>query len=76
MDSIKKRMEELERIIEEANYNYYTLDNPTISDYDYDKYLHELKDLEENIHTLKVKPLQHKKWGCLDKFRKLLIKNQ
>ena len=46
MESIKKRMEELEIIIEEANYNYHTLDKPTISDYEYDKYLHELKDLE------------------------------
>lgn len=76
MDSIKKRMEELERIIEEANYNYYTLDNPTISDYDYDKYLHELKDLEEKYPHLKSKTTPTQKVGgvVLDKFRKVTHK--
>ena len=28
----KKRIEELVKIINEADYNYHTLDNPTISD--------------------------------------------
>ena len=38
-----KRIEELTNIINEANYNYHTLDNPTISDYlMYDKLLNEL----------------------------------
>ncbi len=73
MDSIKKRMEELEIIIEEANYNYHTLDNPTISDYEYDKYLHELKDLEEKYPHLKSKTTPTQKVGgvVLDKFKKV-----
>ena len=29
MEEIKQRMEELANILEEANYNYYVLDNPT-----------------------------------------------
>ena len=42
-----KRYEELIKIINEADYNYHTLDNPTITDQEYDKYLRELFDLEE-----------------------------
>ena len=43
---IEKRYEELIKIINEADYNYHTLDKPTISDQEYDKYLRELFDLE------------------------------
>lgn len=74
MESIKKRMEELEIIIEEANYNYHTLDKPTISDYEYDKYLHELKDLEEKYPHFKSKTTPTQKIGgvVLDKFKKVI----
>ena len=44
---IEKRIDELINIINEADYNYHTLDNPTITDQEYDKYLRELFDLEE-----------------------------
>lgn len=40
------RIDELVEILNEANYNYYVLDNPTITDQEYDKYLRELIDLE------------------------------
>ena len=43
----KARIEELVKILNEANYNYYVLDNPTITDQEYDKYLRELINLEE-----------------------------
>jgi DNA ligase (NAD+) len=33
--------------IEEHNRNYYVLDNPTISDYDYDMLMRELREMEE-----------------------------
>ena len=36
---MKERINELVNILEEANYNYYVLDNPTITDQEYDKYL-------------------------------------
>ena len=39
MEEIKQRMEELANILEEANYNYYVLDNPTITDQEFDSYL-------------------------------------
>lgn len=41
------RINELVSILNEANYNYYVLDNPTITDQEYDKYLRELIDLEQ-----------------------------
>ena len=50
---IKNRMDELIRILNEANYNYYVLDNPTISDQEFDKYLRELIELEMEYPDLK-----------------------
>ena len=44
---MKERMEELIEIINEADYNYHTLDNPTITDQEYDRYLRELFEIEE-----------------------------
>ncbi len=41
------RINELVEILNEANYNYYVLDNPTITDQEYDKYLRELIELEK-----------------------------
>jgi len=46
MNSPKERMDELVKIINEANHNYHVLDNPTITDQEYDKYLRELITLE------------------------------
>ena len=43
----KERIDELVNILNEANYNYHVLDNPTITDQEYDKYLRELINLEE-----------------------------
>ncbi|MDD6879664.1 MAG: NAD-dependent DNA ligase LigA [bacterium] len=43
---MKERYEELIKIINEADYNYHTLDNPTITDQEYDKYLRELFEIE------------------------------
>ena len=49
----KERIEELTNILNEANYNYYILDNPTISDQEFDKYLRELMELEMEYPNLK-----------------------
>lgn len=43
---ILKRIEELTAIINKANYEYHTMDNPSITDYEYDMYLKELVKLE------------------------------
>ncbi len=44
---MEERYLELIKIINEADYNYHTLDNPTITDQEYDSYLRELLDMEE-----------------------------
>ena len=43
---IKKRIDELVSLLNQANYQYYVLDNPTLSDQEFDKYLRELIELE------------------------------
>lgn len=43
----KKRHEELKKIIAEHDYNYYVLDRPTITDYEYDTLFSELLRLEK-----------------------------
>ncbi len=43
----KKRIDELTRILNEANYQYYVLDNPTMLDFEYDHLLRELEILEQ-----------------------------
>lgn len=44
---MKQRIEELTKIINEHNYNYYVMDNPTVSDFEYDALMRELLELEE-----------------------------
>ncbi len=46
--SVKEQIESLREELREHNYNYYVLDNPTISDYEFDMKLKELQALEEN----------------------------
>lgn len=44
--SIQQQIEDLRKELHQHNYNYYVLDNPTISDYDFDQKLKELQVLE------------------------------
>jgi DNA ligase (NAD+) len=46
-NQIVQRVAELRRLIEEADYRYFVLDNPTISDDAYDSLYHELTKIEE-----------------------------
>ena len=48
-DKAKLRIEELSKEIEKHNYNYYVLDKPVISDYDFDMLLEELIKLEKEF---------------------------
>lgn len=60
--SIKIKIEQLRAELNQHNYNYYILDNPTISDYEFDLKLRELQELEktypefydENSPTVRV----------------------
>ncbi|HRG53363.1 MAG TPA: NAD-dependent DNA ligase LigA [Bacteroidia bacterium] len=47
MDAIKKKIEDLSKQLDDHNYNYYVLSNPTISDFEFDKLLEELIALEK-----------------------------
>ena len=44
--TIAEQIQKLRKELNQHNYNYYTLDNPTISDYDFDVKLKQLQDLE------------------------------
>ncbi len=48
-EEAKLRIETLSKELEQHNYNYYTLSNPTISDYDFDMMLEELMKLEKEF---------------------------
>ena len=48
----KNRVQELRTLIEDYNYQYHVLDNPVVTDYEYDTLLHELIDLEERYPEL------------------------
>lgn len=43
---VKERILELTQFLNEANYQYYVLDDPKIPDFEYDRMLRELEDLE------------------------------
>ena len=44
--SVKEKIEALRQELRKHNHNYYVLDNPTISDYEFDMKLKELQELE------------------------------
>ena len=47
MEKLADKVKFLRDEINKHNYNYYVLDNPTISDYEFDKLFAELKEIEE-----------------------------
>lgn len=70
MDKLK-RMEELIDIIDDLNYHYYTLDDPKLSDKEYDKLYDELVRLEKETGVIyPYSPTQRVGGEILDKFEK------
>lgn len=71
---IKKRMMDLEQAIDQANYEYHTLDRPTVSDFEYDLWMKELIELETNYPELRSLTSPTLKIGgvVLDKFNKVV----
>jgi len=67
------RIKELVKIINEADYYYHVLDNPIITDQEYDKYLEELNKLESKYPEYIQDDSPTKKIGgeVLDKFEKV-----
>ena len=70
---MKERMDELIEYINKASYEYYVLDNPTITDQEYDDYYNELLSIEEKYPELKREdsPTNRVGGAVLDKFEKV-----
>lgn len=70
---MKKRYDELIELIEKANYEYYTLDNPTITDREYDNLMSELLDIESKYPEIKRKDSPSEKVGgeVISEFKKV-----
>ncbi len=52
LESVRERVEKLYKELESHNYRYYVLDDPSISDVQYDKMMRELEKLEEQFPSL------------------------
>ena len=76
-DKIIKRIDELIKIINKASIEYYTNDNPSITDQEYDDYYSELLRLEEAYPNLKRDDSPTSRVGGtpLDKFEKVTHKS-
>ena len=77
-DEAMQRIEELTEIIEKHNHSYYVMDNPTVSDYEYDMLMQELKGLEAEYpeFVLPSSPTQRVGGEALSKFEKVTHKVQ
>ena len=69
----KERIEELTKILNDANYRYYVMDDPVLLDFEYDRLLRELEVLEkENPAFAKAdSPTQRVGGMALSKFEKV-----
>ena len=69
----KERVEELIRQLNEANYRYYVLDDPQMLDFEYDRMLRELEDLEREHPELirQDSPTLRVGGAALSKFEKI-----
>lgn len=70
---MKERYDELIKLIEKANYDYYTLDNPTVTDREYDNWMSELLNIEERHPEIKRKDSPSEKIGgeVISEFKKV-----
>lgn len=67
----RKRIEELVEILNDLSYHYYTLDNPKVSDFEYDKLYDELLQLEKETNYILINsPTQRIGDKPIDKFEK------
>ncbi|MFT6997915.1 MAG: DNA ligase (NAD+) [Cryomorphaceae bacterium] len=72
-DQARERIEELSNELHQHNHRYYVLNNPIISDYDFDIKLKELQKLEEDFPDLADSNSPTKRVGgdITDKFQKV-----
>ncbi len=69
----KERIVQLSEILKEANYRYYVLDDPKLPDFEYDRLLRELEELERGNPQLILpdSPTQRVGGEALSKFEKV-----
>ena len=72
----KARVEEITKLLEKYNYEYYVLDNPSVSDAEYDRLMQELIALETKYPELKspLSPSQRVGGQVQDEFKKITHK--
>lgn len=72
----KLRSEEITKLLEKYNYEYYVLDNPSVSDAEYDRLMQELIAIEEAHPELKspLSPTQRVGGTVQDEFKKVTHK--
>ena len=72
-EAAKRRIEELHQILNQYNYEYHTLDRPSVPDAEYDARMRELISLEEEHPDLKAadSPSQRVGGAVLDAFQKV-----
>ena len=70
----KERISELTKLLNDANYRYYVLDNPEMPDFEYDRLLRELEKLEAKYPDLAMEDSPTKRVGgqALSKFEKVI----
>lgn len=69
----KKRVKELTDLLEKYNYEYYVLDNPSVSDAEFDRLMQELMLIEEQHPELKsnISPTQRVGGQVVSEFKKI-----
>ena len=72
----KLRIEKLTMLLNQYAYQYYVLDNPTVSDYEYDQLYRELVDFEKAFpeYALEHSPTRRVADKVLDRFEKITHK--
>ena len=71
--TVEKRVSKLQDLLSQYNYEYHVLDKPSVPDVEYDKLLHELKELEEKHPDLMTpdSPTQRVGGSVLEQFTKV-----
>lgn len=70
---IKRRIEELKTLLNKYSYEYYVMDSPSVTDYEFDKLMKELIELENNNPEFKTQdsPTQRVGGEVSEKFEKV-----
>lgn len=77
-NKVEQRVKDLQNLLNQYNYEYHVLDQPSVPDAEYDKLLHELIDLEEKHPQLKTEDSPTLRVGgeILEMFEKIEHRSQ